>query len=112
MKDECFTYRLYQTTLIVKELLQFEAKLLKKHFYLVFLRELLKRRYCTNKQMRFKGAKYTLEYILNPIFPQNIDSMVLTQSPPDLEESKSNWSSLGGYVWIYSADGVNWFKMA
>ena len=111
MKDECFTYRLYQTTLIVKEFLQFESKLLKKHYYFVFLKELIKKRHCTNIQMRFKGAKYTLECILNPIFAQNIDSMVLIQSPPDLEQSKPNWSSLGGYVWIYSTYGVNWFKM-
>ena len=62
--------------------------------------------------MRFKGVKYTLECISNLIFAKNIDFVVLTQSLPDLEQSKPNWSILGGYVWIYSTDGLNWFKMA
>jgi hypothetical protein len=63
-------------------------------------------------QMRFKGAEYSLECIFNPIFAKNINSMVLTQSPPALEQSSPDWSSLGGYNWIYSTVGVNWFKMA
>jgi hypothetical protein len=59
-----------------------------------------------------QGAKYSLECILNLLFEKNIKSMVLTQSTPALELSKANLSSLGGYLWIYSTDGVEWFKMA